>query len=206
MWSSDGIAYVPSSSHRLTTTVDEWPETSNFELASKAVVVSPNDETILRNCPPVSNRDGSRRSDPRVVWRGASEYRRGERHRRIRDLCGSCGAANTPREDQCWSCAAVLLQTCPRCDQTFGIEEAECPGCGLERDDFYTESARVAQQREQTRRRDVLAGQMVNLGFVALFLLTALWQHAEGVPSRRNVAIIMAMIYLSFWVLVRVIR
>ncbi len=121
-------------------------------------------------------------------------------------ICADCGAANPPHENQCRSCGATLLQACPRCQSTFRTDETACPQCGLERREFYAESARAAHRTQEVRGRHVLAGQMVFLGFAAGLLLIALWHQTQGTTSLRNVAIVVALLYVAFWTIGRVVR
>lgn len=168
-------------------------------------VASPAEERVLRKCPRCQT--GTDREAVICGSCGAVLRMIGAVDDVVESvICGSCGAANAPHENQCRSCGAVLLQTCPRCEWTFLIGEVACPGCGLERGEFYAESARLTYRKEQARRRDVLAGQMVFLASATLSLLIAFWQHAQGVPTLRNVAIIFSLLFLAIWTLLRVVR
>lgn len=168
-------------------------------------MASPAEERLFRNCPRCrtgTDRDAVICGSCGAVLRSIAAV-----HDIVESvICGSCGAANAPHDNECRSCGAVLLQTCPHCDWMFAIGAAACPRCGLERRDFYAESARVAYRMEQARRRDALAGRMVFLASAALSLLIALWQHEQGVSSLRNVAIVFGLLFLAIWTLLRVVR
>jgi predicted amidophosphoribosyltransferase len=121
-------------------------------------------------------------------------------------ICGACGATNAPENEACSACSVPLWQTCPRCQSTLRRTDHICSKCGLERAHFVTESYKAARRKAHARHRHYQAGRIVCLLVVAFWLLLAIWNHFEGRMLERNAAIVMAMLFVVFWIAVKFIR
>ena len=121
-------------------------------------------------------------------------------------ICPGCGEANPPDYDSCRKCETPLTQICPRCGDAIDTRATGCRTCGLDRREFFADSARAARRRQERHARNVALGQHAFLAFAAGCLLLALWHQVHDLPSYRNAALVTAAVFAAFWLVIRVIR
>lgn len=121
-------------------------------------------------------------------------------------VCFSCGAQSDPDLSACIRCGRQFTQVCPRCGAVALLPKADrCSECDLARNEFFEECQRAAAHSEAAKflaqRRKVTQSVVVLLFGVGSFAF-GLWFHFNDNFGYRNVALVVAGIYILAWVVI----
>jgi len=119
-------------------------------------------------------------------------------------ICRSCGAESEAARDRCTHCSASLKHTCPGCGkEDIRPSATQCPHCYLARSRFFEQCLEnEAEKRtslasaEARSRRAHFVPLAFSLGFVGL----GVSQYFAGFPGVGNGFLILALIFLAFWI------